>query len=101
MKGRIVERSPALRALEHRGDVRERQISGNARDERVISLFAGPGLGQERAAFDLPNPHPDAARGEVALDELLDRVVARSDREELEVERSATARTDAIGSAPP
>src|SRR5258708_31047872 len=91
MKRRVIERSTPLRAVEHRRDVRERNVAGNTGDQRIVGLGWRAGDSEKGSAFELANVHPDSARGEVALDELLDRVVRRADRQQVERERLARA----------
>ena len=64
-------------------------------------LLSGARGGEEGAHLRLPDAHRDAASFRSALQELLDDVVARADREQLDAQAAPAAHAHSIGAAPP
>ena len=86
MKARIVQGAPCLTRVEHRADIRKRQISWNAGDEHV-ELFVGRARVSEKSAqLHLSNGDANAAFGQVCLHQLLECVVTAADGEKIDGE---------------
>ena len=56
---RVVERSTALRPVEHAGEVGEREVARDPRHEGIEALGDRPRLGEEGAELHLANLHGD------------------------------------------
>src|SRR5262252_8252896 len=97
MKPRVVERPAALSCLEHRRHERECDVAGDSCDEHVERLRRGARVVQEGPQLDLSDVDTNAAQREIGLYQLLERVVPRSDRQQVELERAAASLTKAIG----
>ena len=96
MKVAVVERAPGQASVEHRGELREREIARDAREQRVEAPRRRAGIGEECAHLALPDTHVDAVTSQVRLHQLLDGVVAAPHREHVEAERGAIAFADAV-----
>src|SRR6185312_7063216 len=78
-----------------------RHVARHAGDEEVEALVRGARLGEKRAELGLADGDVNAARGEVSLNQLLERVVAAADGEQTHSERLSAAAARAVGTAPP
>src|SRR6478609_7520822 len=101
MKTGVVQRSATLAALEHRRQKRERNVARHPRDERVELLVGRARFGEKRAKLHLADVDLDAACREIRLDELLERVVAATDGQKVELEWASAARAPTIGLTSP
>ena len=87
----VVQRPARLPRLEHRAEKCEADVARNAGDEHVERLVRRARLREKRAQLHLSNVDANAARAEIGLHELLERVVAAADGEEIELERAPAA----------
>src|SRR5262245_49892183 len=98
---RVIERTACLSRIEHRADERQGDVARHAGDQNVELLRRGARFGEKRAQLHLPDVSPNAARREIGLNELLQRVVTTADGEEIELEWPAVSLTPAVGASPP
>ena len=90
---RVVERPARLSRLEHRAEERERDVARERRRRARRTCFvAARASCQKRAQLDLANVDANAAQRRDRPAQLLERVVAAADGEQVELERLAVAR---------
>src|SRR5690242_3315575 len=101
MKTGVVQRPATLAALEHRRQKRERHVARHSGDECVELLVGRARFGEKRAELHLTDVDLDAARREVRLDELLERVISATDGQKVELEWASSARAPTVGLTSP
>jgi hypothetical protein len=98
---RVVERSTALRPVEHTGEMGKREVARDSRHEGIEPLGDRPRLDEEGTELHLANLHGDPEAPQVALYELFEGIVAAPDREEGELQRVAVPAAPTVGAEPP
>src|SRR5690242_4245976 len=101
VKIRVVQGAPCLTRIEHRADVRQREIAGNSGDEHFELLPRRASFGEKTTQLHLSDRNADAPRRQIGLDELLEGVIAAADRQQVDGERAAVADANTVWASTP